>query len=618
MEKPRYRVRAGRSFLPAASASATSLVPTAAPPAYDAAGSGPRISSWRATPGSANLIVHSSGETLRARARDMVRKNPFAEETLDKYVSNAIGTGIRPAPLHPEEGQRQAIREAWARWADEADADGVTNFYGLQALAVRSMVEGGDCFAHLRARLPEDGLSVPLQVQLLEAEMVPLAKTERLAGDRRIRTGIEFDAVVRRTAYHMCGEHPGEFTLGLARNAGTTSPVPAATVAHVFRPLRPGQVRGVTGLATVLLRLYELDQFDDASLVKQKIAAALTGFIETPLDENSGQGGLGTGTRDPNDAAAELVQFMHGTFRALRTGERVTFADAPEIGAGTGDLLRHFLRAVAAGGGVTYEQLTGDLSGVNYSSIRAGLLEFRREVEQFQQCFFVFQFCRPVWRRFIRDAIVAGTIPAPDFRQFPNRYLDCRWVPHGFKWVDPLKEVAALVKAIQMSGYDPEVIDAQIAADNAHCDEYGLSFDSDGRRLERSGRQGAPRDEDETQDDEERMDFPNIISRVFNTPLAIDPHKAATVLRVLGPRLGLDDGQVVLIADDVQALGADGDRPEQTAAVPGVVESRKPYVVTDRGVAVIGVTGTLVHRAAARQRPMSGLTSYGACGRCRV
>ena len=491
--------------------SALWAIKNAASPAFDGAGTGTRMTGWNPSSASLNALLFGSGEMLRRRSRDMVRKNPYAESAVTKYVANAIGTGIRPRSLHPDPARRDAIQEAWRRWTDEADAHGTTNLYGLQALAIRSMFEGGDCFGRLRARRPGDGLSVPLQLELLESEMVPLAKSERRShGD--IRGGIEFDGIGRRSAYHMYRSHPGDMSLGLG--SMELARVPAENVVHVFRPLRPGQVRGVPALSTVLLRLYELDQYQDAELVRKKIAAMLTGFITKGLDED-GNPVLAGAEAISGEDAVDLAKLEPGTFQLLQPGEDVKFAGSTDLGAGTGDFVKALLRSVAAGAGVTAEQLTGDLSEVNYSSIRAGLLEFRRECEQFQKLFFEIQFCRPIWRRFIRDAILSGALVAPDFRRDPEAYYGARWVPQGFKWVDPLKEVAALVKAIraglisrtdaaQASGYDPEVIDAQIAADNARADGLGLSFDSDGRRAEKGGADKAPEDDDDGDEEKQR------------------------------------------------------------------------------------------------------------------
>jgi len=160
------------------------------------------------------------------------------------------------------------------------------------------------------------------------------------------------------------------------------------------------------------------------------------------------------------------------------------------VGASYETFMRVRLRSIAAGMGITYEQLTGDLTGVNYSSIRAGLLEFRRRCEQFQHQVIVYQFCRPVWWRWIEAALLAGALPRQDD---VAPYYDAKWIPPGFAWVDPLKDIKAQIMAVRAGfksraevvseqGYDAEAIDREIAADNARADEMGLEYDSDPRR----------------------------------------------------------------------------------------------------------------------------------------
>ena len=56
-------------------------------------------------------------------------------------------------------------------------------------------------------------------------------------------------------------------------------------------------------------------------------------------------------------------------------------------------------REIAAGTGITFEMLTGDLGQANYSSARVGLLEFRRRAEMLQRSLIEGQFLRPLWRR---------------------------------------------------------------------------------------------------------------------------------------------------------------------------------------------------------------------------
>jgi lambda family phage portal protein len=444
---------------------------------YEAAASTRRTQGWLASTSNINTLVFSSLDTLRARSRDMVRRNPWAANALDAFVANAVGTGIKPQALHPAPEIKEKIQGLWLRWTDEADASGLTDFYGLQALACRAVMESGECLVRLRPRLAKDGLSVPLQLQLLEAEHLPAAENRRLANGNYIRAGIEFDALGRKRAFHLYREHPGDTLHPLASTELVR--VPAEAVLHLFRPLRPGQLRGQPWLTQVLIKLHELDQYDDAELVRKKTAAMFAGFVikNAPEDQILGE----TATEESGTALAGLEP---GTLQVLLPGEDVKFSNPADVGASYDTFLRVQLRSIAAGMGITYEQLTGDLTGVNYSSIRAGLLEFRRRCEQFQHQTLVFQLCAPTWRRWLESAVLSGALPPA------AAGTEAKWIPPGFAWVDPLKDIKAQVMAVRAGfksraevvseqGYDAEAIDREIAADNARARALGLSYETD-------------------------------------------------------------------------------------------------------------------------------------------
>ena len=449
---------------------------------YDAASGSRRTTGWTPATSDINTLVFRSADTLRSRSRDMVRRNPWATNALDAFIGNSIGTGIKPQSLHPDASLREAIQTLWLRWTDEADATGLTDFYGLQAIACRSVMEAGECFVRLRPRLPKDGLSVPLQLQLLEAEHLPTAESRRLERNY-IRAGIEFNGIGKRVAYHLYREHPGDTSNPMASTELVR--VPAESVLHLFRPLRPGQLRGQPWLTQVLIKLYELDQYDDAELVRKKTAAMFAGFVTKNAPEDAV---LNEGAADADGNA--LAGLEPGTMQVLLPGEDVKFSNPADVGASYETFMRVQLRSIAAGMGITYEQLTGDLTGVNYSSIRAGLLEFRRRCEQFQHQVIVFQMCRPIWRAWIDAALLSGALPNAGDRA---RYYDVKWIPPGFAWVDPLKDIKAQVMAVRAGfksraevvseqGYDAQAIDREIAADNERADALGLAYDSDPRK----------------------------------------------------------------------------------------------------------------------------------------
>jgi len=431
---------------------------------------------------------------LRTKSRDLVRRNAWAQAGIDAFVANAVGTGIKPQSLAPDERFKTAVQALWRDWCEEADAAGLTDFYGLQTLACRAMLEGGECLSRLRPRRPEDGLTVPLQLQLLEPEHLPITLNQDLPSGNQVRAGIELDALGRRVAYHLYRSHPEDGRLApMSRLGGLeTVRIDAREVLHLFRVLRPGQIRGEPWLARALVKLHELDQYDDAELVRMKTAAMFAGFVTRQSPEDAL---LGEGPADSEGVA--LAGLEPGTLQILEPGEDIKFSDPADVGGSYAEFLRTQFRAVAAAMGVAYEQLTGDLSGVNYSSIRAGLLEFRRRCEMLQHGVLVHQLCRPVWAAWMKQAVLSGALVAMGFTRGGSakrrQYLQAKWIPQGWQWVDPDKEFKALLvamraglmsrsEAISAFGYDAEDVDPEIAADNRRADGLGLVFDSDPRQ----------------------------------------------------------------------------------------------------------------------------------------
>lgn len=488
-------------------------------PAYRGAGESRRSRAWGVTDASINALLGSDVADVRRRSRDVARKSAWAESAAESRTANAVGPGIVPRLLLEDDVLRREALEAWEEFVEECDADGTSDFYGLQSLVCRSEGEGGDVFVRLRPRRPSDGLSVPLQLQVLEAELCdPTFEEVRTAGGGRIQAGIEFDAIGRRVAYHLWRTHPGEFTT--VRNLERVR-VPADNVLHVYRVLRPGQIRGVPKLAVVLAKLWDLERYDDAELMRKQVAAMFAGFI-TQQDHSNDP--LDTEGQEQDHDGALTARLEPGTLQELDPGQEITFAEPTDVGANYEPFMRWQLRQVSSGSGTTYEQLTGDLSEVNFSSIRAGLIEAGKRLAQYQRNCLIYQFCRPVWRRFVEQAVLSGRIALPQDPAVLRQLLRVQWTVPGREYVDPEKEVRATVakirggitsrsKAVAELGIDAEQLDREIAADNARADRLGLVFESDGRKSAAmfGGGGGAPQpgpqreeeDEDEEIEDEE-------------------------------------------------------------------------------------------------------------------
>ena len=340
----------------------------------------------------------------------------------ESFVSALVGSGIKPSPLSiiangkgkTKTPVKNAINAAWRKWTDEADADGLTDFYGMQTMIGNELFEAGECFIRLRPRLAVDGLSVPLQLQLLPSEMLDTTHNEQLSTGR-IQCGIEFDKIGRRVAYWFYTNMPGDMPNNVVTGNSKTR-VPASQVLHLFRPIRAGQIRGVPHTLAGMVTLAMLDLYDDAELERKRIAALFGAFVKKvpdatenevhPFDDGTG------GTAHSDDADEVVLDFNlePGAVIELPEGYDVTFAEPADVG-GAYEMfqLRMLLRA-AAGFGVPYADMTGDLRQTSYGSIRAGLVAFRRRVEAMQHQVMAFQFCRPVWKRWFKEAVVVRAI----------------------------------------------------------------------------------------------------------------------------------------------------------------------------------------------------------------
>ena len=470
--------------------------------AYESASSaGARGRTWKTSSAGPNFAAVQNLPLLRSRARDAIRNDPWAKSAIARLVSNTIGTGIQPHPQHPNKAIAKQQKQLWDDWVKEADADGLLDFYGQQTLAARAFFSDGETLLRRRLRRPSDGLSVPLQVQLMEADQLPVEKNELGRNGGEILNGVEFDTDDRRVAYHLYRRHPGEYNRLNTMSMATVA-VAADDIAHVFQPLRPGQIRGVPELATVLLRLHSLDNFDDAVLFRQEVSNLFAGFITKPQATASGPGDIDPMTGQPvvydADGYSPIVSLEPGSMQELAPGEEVAFAQPPGAGADYGPFMRQQLMAAAASVGMPYEILTGDLREVGDRVLRVLLNEFRRAIEQLQWNIFIHQYCNRVWAWWVDACALSGAMPMPDFHRTRREYLRVRWVPQGWPYIHPVQDVNAQKLAIRSGltsrsasilkqGEDPEQVDEENAADNARADALGLQYDTDPRDRDIAG-----------------------------------------------------------------------------------------------------------------------------------
>lgn len=443
---------------------------------YDAAGHGRRTRGWVAPSTGPNRAA-AGLETIRNRARDAARNTWTGAAHARVWAVNLVGVGIIPRAEAKTAKRKQRFLELWDAFAAAADADGVLDFYGLQTLAVETVKTSGEVFIRLRPRRADDGLMVPLQLQLLESDMVPTLNTDSWPGlptGHRIRQGIELDPIGRRAAYWCYREHPGDGYTTAVSHADLVR-IPAAEIRHMYKPARPGALRGVPNHVSVMTKQRSVENLDDAVVLRQELGNLYTMFVTT--EPTAGAPEIDPITGEPieyDHDGSPMVGLEPGMAHALAPGQDVKFSAPPDSGANYGEFMRQQHLGIAAGGGTPYELLTGDIRDVSDRALRVMLNEFRRACEQEQWQLIIPQFCQPIRDAVGRAAVLSGLLTAAELPEF----VRCTWAPHAWPYIHPTQDVQAKKMEVEAgfrsragvvaaNGDDVEQVDAERADDAA-------------------------------------------------------------------------------------------------------------------------------------------------------
>lgn len=452
---------------------------------YEAASMGRRMKAWNPPSTGPNKAV-TGLQTIRNRARDIRRNDWTGESSIQKWSTNLVGIGIVPRfKRFTNKARKQVVTDLWNDFVAQSDADGVLNIYGQQTLAVESWLESGEVFIRRRDRRIDGVLPVPMQVQLIEADFVPLLDADTWPGmlsGNRIRSGIELTYAGQRVAYWMYKEHPGD-NLGKSILPSQLVRVPADQVRHMYKPNRPGALRGVSPLASVMTRLRSIADYDDAVLERQKLANLFMAFIKWNLPN------MADADTDPltglpldGDSMSPLAGMQPGIVQELEPGQDVQFANPPEAGTMYSEYMRTQHLGTAAAQGLPYELFSGDILNISDRTLRVLINEFRRLAEQRQWQIIIPMFCQPVVEWFANAALLAGKVTVDEVEMVRR----CEHAPHGWSYIHPVQdpqgkqlEVEAGFRSrasvIAERGDDPDQVDDERASDKKREDSLGLT-----------------------------------------------------------------------------------------------------------------------------------------------
>jgi lambda family phage portal protein len=479
-EKPRVRV-------PAVSVPRTTIyAPQRARASFEGGSNGARTLGWGDV-GAFNAAMMSSGPNLRSRSHKAYRNFGLARRGIDRLVDAVIGTGASlrlPKIAARDPAFARLVLDLWREWERVSDPDGITDFRGQQRTVYLEMLLGGDCFLRIRPRRPTDPLPVPMQVEILAADYLPDHHYSVFNGNP-IKSGIEFDLIGRRVAYWMYRVNPRDYAAGWQAGPGAELVrLPADLVMHVREPGAAGDLRGTPRLAPVLQKMRDLDDYDDAELLRKRNAAAIAGFVRRAV---IGEGSNVEQGADDAGRGSGALYLQPGTFLPLDPGEDITLAGTTDLGGQYEAFLRAQVSFIAAGLGIPYEALSGDWSRVNDRSYRAAMLEWKRSVEATQWLALVPQFLTPTFRAWALLAVESGRLVLPSDITLDDLLGAADWSWPAWGWLHPVQEIQGYALAVEKQfrsrssviaelGYDAEEVMGEIAAENARAREIGIAL----------------------------------------------------------------------------------------------------------------------------------------------
>ena len=429
-----------------------------------------------------NLIFHNL-KILRARAREQRYNNDYAKKFISMVKTNVVGADgvvlqskVTDQQNQPDTLVRTAIETSWKQWQKQSDFKGRLHWIDLQNLMISSIAGDGEILIRKHRGGP-----FAYRLELIDPELLDVTYVGEHQGNRVIH-GIELDDAGRPVAYHLMQVNQTSQTYLNYYNQKNYLRVPAEEIVHLFLTEFVDQKRGLPWISTGLQRLKMLGAYEDAALVAARIGASQMGFFKSDAgDQYEG---------DAEDNKGFEMEAEPGMFRNIGSLEFQQFDPKYPTGEFP-NFMKQCLRGISSGLGVDYNTFANDMSDVNYSSARVGMLE-TREVWITLQKWLVRNLIQPIFEEWLELQYDLGTITIPRRNKPPmplNRGLDY-YTPALFqgrrwKWVDPAKEMTGFEKGVALNittrsqiireqGGDPDAVFAELAEEKQKLESLGI------------------------------------------------------------------------------------------------------------------------------------------------
>jgi lambda family phage portal protein len=465
-------------------------------PAYPSAGVSRLTEDFPILHLSADAATRGNLRELRARSQQLEReKGGIGERYFSCVETNIIGPDgiglqikIKDQAGNLDRAASDQIEEEWEAFCCRGEFD-ITGEYDAQTfdrLSVRASARDGDVL-QLIYRNADNKAGIAFQ--LLEGQHLDdfynLLESEH--NGNPIRMGVEQDRFRRKLAFWIFSAHPGDFYAypNDARRVripayGTEPDAPVHAI-HVTRSKRPEETRAVPWITPAMDPINMLAGYEEAELVAARAQACKHVFYErsafapdgTPLEYAESTSGQLTDEMEPGGTTDLPIGYKANMYNPTHPNQ--AFAD----------FTKDFRRKISAALNCSYNTLFTDLEGVNYSSIRAGLLD-ERDQWKMAQNWYISTSKQVQFEAWLAVQLLKGVFPGLAMIDFERIARACVWKPRRWAWVDPQKDIEASKAAVEaklttrsrviadQSNNDFEDTIDELAEEQAYITEKGL------------------------------------------------------------------------------------------------------------------------------------------------
>lgn len=421
---------------------------------------------WLATQNSINNELRGDLDRLRARSRDLSKNNDYARKFKKMVTTNVVGpvgfklqARVMNSATQADDLANATIEAGFADFARRGvcEVTGLMSFPDLcRAITGDVAIDGEFLVRKVRGKAARNIYGYALQhldVDRLDTQL----NQARTGSSNAIVMGIEIDAYRRPVAYHLFTSHPNDHVSG----GRERERVPADDIIHGFIVEYAEQVRGAPWMSAAILTMHHLGEFEQSALLAARKGADTLGFFTSP----DGLPPPVDGT-DANDDP--ITVSVPGHYDTLPDGYDFKAYDSKYPDAMLADFTKSYLRRMASGLNVAYNGLANDLEGVNFSSIRSGVIDERDQWMTIQG-WFIEAFLDIVYQDWMGLALLNSALTMPNGAPLPaakrDKFLAHQWQGRRWQWVDPVKDINASLIAIRAGLTSPYAIASQMGLD---------------------------------------------------------------------------------------------------------------------------------------------------------